>query len=159
MREQKNIRKLVGRIGDSYYVCDYVFKYDDGLKGATATVLRPVSKQEYEAAQEIDNLINRFADLWGEAARDNRTEESLKDYCQSIYDCDGDEAIWDFSGYDCWDLIREAVSEITEENYPVIECVGGGRSFSSDMQWDEIYDKEIWNLILEYESETDLDKT
>ena len=153
MKEQKDIKKLVGRIGDGYYICDYVFKYEDGLHGATATVLRPVSKQEYEDSQEIDNLKGRFADLWMEAVRDGRTEESLEDFAQGIYNNGGDEYLWDSSGYEYWDMLRKTIPELTEEDFPVFDCSSGGRSFSVDMKWDEIYDAEVWVLIQEYESE------
>lgn len=152
MKEQNNIKKLVGRIGDDYYVCDYVFKYKDDFHGATATVLRPVGLPEYEEAQTIDALKDRFADMWAEAVKDERTEESLEDYVQAIFDIDGDEALWDFSGYGYWDMLREAIPELIEDGFPVFECVGGGRSFSADMEWDELYDAETWALIQEYES-------
>jgi hypothetical protein len=150
-REQKNVKKLVGRIGDDYFICDHIFKYSDDFQGAVATVLRPVGQQEYEDAQDIDVLKDRFADLWGEAAQDGRIEESLEDFAQTIYDTDGDEALWDFSGYGYWGLIRETVPKLTEEDYPVFDCVGGGRSFSGDMNWDEIYNQELWALIQKYE--------
>ena len=151
MQEQKDIKKLIGRIGNDYYICDYVFKHGEGYQGATATVLCPVSKAEYEAAQEIDQLKDRFSDLWGEAARDGRTEESLEDYAQGIYDMNGDETLWDFSGHGYWDMLREAVPMLTEDDFPVFDCAGGGRSFSANMDWTELYDIELWELIKKYE--------
>jgi hypothetical protein len=151
-REQKNISKLVGRIGNRYYVCDYVFK-DDDFQGAVATVLMPISLEQYEDAQDMDNLKERFCDLWAEAAKDGRTEDSLEQFCQSILDCDGDESLWDFSGYKYWDEIRKQVPELNEKDYPVFECISIARSFRADMKWDELYDPELWKVIKQYESE------
>ena len=152
MKKQKNIKKLVGRIGDNYYVCDYVFKNGEAFRGAVATVLRPISKQEHEDAQDINNLKDYFADLWAEAAKNRQTTESLEDFVQGTYDNCGDECLWDFSGYEYWDMLREAVPELTEEDYPVFDCAGGGRSFDVDMKWDAIYDAKAWALIKEYET-------
>ena len=153
MREEKKINKLVGRIKEEYYFCDEIFKYDGGFHGATATVLRLISKGEYEEAKSIENAKDRFRELWIEAAKDERTEESLEEFCCAIIDCDDDEAFWDFSGSEYWDDLRQAVPELTEEEYPVFECVGGGRSFSVDMEWDEIYDKDLWEKIKQVEGE------
>ena len=150
MREEKKINKLVGRIGDEYYFCDYIFSHDD-FHGAKGTILRPVNKDEYEGAMDIKNAKDRFYDLWAEAVEDRRTEESLEDYCQNIIDCDNEEAFWDFSGSNYWDDLREAIPELTKEEYPVFECVGGGRSFSLNMEWDEIYDRDLWELIKQAE--------
>ncbi|MCJ7482639.1 MAG: hypothetical protein MUO31_06710 [Thermodesulfovibrionales bacterium] len=47
-KKQIDKKQLVGRIGDSYYVCDYLFTYGKDFKGATATVLEPVSRASYE---------------------------------------------------------------------------------------------------------------
>lgn len=151
--KNKKIEKLVGRIEDRYYVCDYVFADKKGFQGATASVLRPVGINEYEEAQQPENLKEYFQELWQEAVKAGTTEESLQDYAEEIYAVDGDSSRWDLSYYGYWDIIRKAVPELTEEDYPIFECVGGGRSFSSDMKWDEIYNQKIWELILEYENE------
>lgn len=150
-REQKNIKKLVGRIGNEYYFCDYIFNNDDTFHGVVGTELRPVSKEEYEETMNIENAKDYFKDLWTEVMKDGRTESSLEDYCQNIIDCDGDEAFWDFSGYEYWNELREAVPELTREDYPVITCTGGGRSFGADMKWDKIYNKGLWEVIKQIE--------
>lgn len=146
---QTQIKKLVGRIDDSYYVCDTLFEHADDLKGATATVLEPVSLEEYERRTKTDGgyAIDYFRDIWGEAAGNGSTEEGLYDFVATMFASHGDEAVFDFSGYEYWDMLREAVPELTEEDYPVFECSGGGRSFSPDMEWDKIYDESLWQQI------------
>ena len=35
-RKEIKINKLVGRIGNEYYICDDIFSYEDGLQGGGA---------------------------------------------------------------------------------------------------------------------------
>ncbi|MCJ7482638.1 MAG: hypothetical protein MUO31_06705 [Thermodesulfovibrionales bacterium] len=80
------------------------------------------------------------------------TEQSLAEYAEDMLNNDGDDAIYDLSGYAYWDMIREAVPELTEEDYPVFNCTGGGRSFDKDMVFDEVYNQELLDEIIKYES-------
>ncbi len=146
---QTQVKKLVGRIDNSYYFCDTLFEHADDFKGATATVLCPVSeaRRDEETDPNGDYARDRFEDCWRQAVQAGQTTEGLDAYVEHILDIDGDEAVYDMSGYDYWDILREAVPELTEEDFPVFECVGGGRSFSPDMKWDEIYDEELWQKV------------
>ena len=148
MRKQTEYNQLVGRIGDSYYFCDYIFE-DRGFKGAVASVLCPVSKSDYDNRHDLDNsdTLEWFRELWQWAVDGNYTEESLVSYAQDVIDDDGDDALWDLSYNHYWDALREAIPELTEDEYPVFEAAGGGRRFSPDMEWDEIYDQELWEKI------------
>jgi len=148
------IGKLVGRIDNEYYICDTLFEHADDFKGATATVLCPVAREDYEDRTNPngDYAKDYFEDCWREAVQVGNTTGSLANYAKMILAINGDEAIFDFSGYDYWELLREAAPELTEEDYPVFECAGGGRSFRPDMEWDEIYDKELWEQIKRIES-------
>uniref|UniRef100_A0A6M3KD57 Uncharacterized protein n=1 Tax=viral metagenome TaxID=1070528 RepID=A0A6M3KD57_9ZZZZ len=147
-------KKLVGRIDCNYYFCDTIFDYKDGFKGATATVLCPVSREDYEQRTDPydSDTLEHFEDCWQQAVHAGTTTKGLDAWVEEVLAVDGDEAVFDFSGYDYWDILRDAVPELTEEDYPVFECVGGGRSFSPNMQWDEIYDEELWKRIKEIEA-------
>lgn len=146
---ETKIKKLVGRIDNDYYVCDTLFEHADDFKGATAIVLCPVTRNDYEDRINPKNpdTIDRFEDCWKMAVQAGTTTDSLEDYVGMVLGIDEDEAVFDFSGYEYWELLREAVPELTEEDYPVFECIGGGRSFSPDMKWDEIYNKDLWEQI------------
>lgn len=146
---QTQIKKLVGRIDNEYYICDTLFERADDFKGATATVLCPVSKDIHEQRTDPtdSDTLDYFDNLWVCAVQSGDTKEGLEAFVEELLSINGDEAVWDFSGYEYWDLLRETIPELTEENYPVFECVGGGRSFSPDMKRDEIYDEDLWQQI------------
>lgn len=149
-REQNNHHKLVGRIGNDYYFLDYTFA-DGDFKGATGTVLTPISKSEYEdrTDPESETCQDWFREIWKMAVEDDKTEEGLTEWVENVINIDGDEAVFDFSGYNLWDQLREI--GLSEDDYPVFECIGCGRCFDVDMEFDEIYDKELWEEIKQYE--------
>ncbi len=152
---QTQIKKLVGRIDNAYYVCDTLFEHADAFKGATATVLVPVAREDYENRINPRNsdTIEYFEDCWRQAVHAGTTTSGLEDYVEMVLDVDGEAAVFDFSGSEYWDMLREAVPELTVEDYPVFEYNGGGRSFSPDMKWDEIYDAELWQEIKAIETQ------
>lgn len=152
---QTQIKKLVGRIDNEYYVCDTLFKHEDNFKGATATVLCPVFRDDYENRLNYENpdTMDYFDETWRQAVQAGTTQKGLKAWIEEIFANHGDEAVFDFSGYDYWDTIRVIVPELTEEDYPVFKCIGGGHSFSPDMEWDEIYDEELWQRIKAIETQ------
>ena len=158
MKKQTNIRKLVGRIGNvetgEYFCCDYIFKHAKDFRGATATVLRPVSKEEYENAENPDNseTQDHFREAWREQVSAGATEQSFKDYIEEVLSVDFPECSFDFSGYDYWDFLRENESILTEVDYPAFDCIGGGRSFNKGMKFDKIYDKKLYDKIMAIES-------
>ena len=150
MKKQDDFNKLVGRIGDSYYFCDYIFEDSNGFKGATGTVLEPVSKQQYEDDTSEDRLEERFEDCWAEAVKAKQTEQSLANYAKEVFAVNGDESVYDFSGYDSWEQLRDI--RFDEDNYPCFTCTGCGRCFYSNMVFDTIYNVELWEKIKAIES-------
>lgn len=153
-KNEKQIRKLVGRIDGDYYICDYIFNDSPDFHGATATVLRPVSADERDNRTNPHNsdTKNNFKELWQDQVQAGQTEQSFEDWLEELLAVDGDEAVFDFSGYEYWDLLREAEPELTEEDYPIFERAGGGRSFSADMKFDKVYDEELWTQIQKAET-------
>ena len=151
---ETRIKKLVGRIDNTYYFCDTLFEHGDDFRGATATVLCPVPRDVYEERIDAGNpdTLEYFEDCWRQAVQAGSTTDSLQSYVEAILDINGDEAAFDMSGYDYWDDLRAAVPELTEEDYPVFECIGGGRSFRPDMKWDELYNENLWRQIKEIET-------
>ena len=154
--KEQSARRLVGRmdgnmkngIEGDYYICDYIFNH-----GAVATVLRPVLADERDDRTNPNNPDTQdyFLEAWQEAVKADSTRQSFKDWLEEVLADENDEAVFDLSGSEYWDLLREAEPELTEEAYPIFECVGGGRSFSANMHFDKIYDKDLWTQIQEVE--------
>lgn len=174
MRKQTNYNKLVGRIGSNYYFCDYIFKdyslpyyritpwnlpyiFNDNdmrnkiwnnimFKGAVGTVLIPVSQEYYDEIMTVDGLIEYgYDEIWRDMVANGTTEQSLEDFLQDLLYYDED-LIFDYSGYNYFDQLY-ALDDYDESEYPLFDCVGGGRCFDPNMAFDEIYDQELWNNI------------
>lgn len=144
-REATKYGKLIGRLDDEFYILDEIFKHSDDFQGATATVLRPVSREEYEEATTEEALVERFEEYWRDAVANGHTTDSLETYARNIWDIDGDDSLWDPSGSEYHDQVRALGYSV--EEYPVIECTGGGRSFTHqgarDQAFDEVYSPEL----------------
>ncbi len=151
---QTQIKKLVGRIGNEYYFCDTLFRHIFVSSRRRHTILCPVNEEDYENKIDAGNpeTIELFEDCWKQAVQAGSTTDSLDSYVEMVLNNNGDAAIFDFSGSEYWDDLRKAIPVLTEEDYPVFDCRGGGRSFSPDMKWDEIYDKNLWQQIKEIET-------
>ena len=149
MNDTKN--KLVGRIDDTYYIYDYLFNDNGSFKGAVGTGLRPISRDEHNERTSPESLLEEFTERWQESVARGFTTDGLEEFADEMMLTYGDEMIFDFSGYDYWDLLREAEPTLTEKDYPIFECVSGGRCFSPDMKFDKAYDKKLWQQIKEIE--------
>lgn len=151
MREQTTYNKLVGRKGDHYYFCDAIFSYGNSFKGATGTILVPISKDEYDERMSDSNIESYLEDDWYNAVAAKQTTLGLEDWIEFVRDSDGDENIVFPEIID--DSRSEVLRELglTEEDFPVIECSGGGRCFHADDEFDEVYDAELLQKIREAE--------
>ena len=140
--------ELIGEIGGDYYYLDYVFEHSDSFKGATATVLRPVAFSEAESRREE---FDEDGELWRCTVASESTELSMDEWHKSVLDNDGDDAIFDFGGGEYHEDLLDRIDPERQE-YELVECIGGGRSFSLDMKWDKLYNPELWEVIKKYES-------
>lgn len=147
-RQEDHYNKLVARIGDGYYFCDYIF-HDDRFKGATGSIMRPVSEAEAEDRREN---YDEDGEMWKNAVADDRTTLGKDDWWELVLNTDGDEAVYDLSYADTY---GEALMELLHnrgEDVELVECVGGGRCFHEDTEYDEVFDQELLDKINEVES-------
>jgi hypothetical protein len=148
--ERTKYGKLIGRIEDQYYFLDEIFKHSDNFQGATATVLRPVPKDEWEERSEPDNLREDNREAWQAAVERGETDLGLDDWMEYA---DISEPYYDDSGSQYHDQLRAL--GLSEEDYPVIECTGGGRSFTKegaqDQEFEEVYNPELLTEIQKVE--------
>jgi hypothetical protein len=153
-RKEKKINKVIGKTADGdFYCCEDIFRYSDNFKGATGTVLRPVSLAEYENAENPDNpdTRDRFLDLWKEVVQAGCTENGFDDWLKMLLATDFPECSFDVGGDAFWDEIRKIESDLTEEKFPIFDCIGCGRIFSKDKKFEIIYEPEILKQILRSE--------
>ncbi len=147
--KQTDYKKLVSRKGNEYYFVDYIFEHSDSFQGAVGSILVPISKKEYKERTSSDNLIEYFRDIWLQAVEERTTEQSLRGWAKEVYEIDGDNAIFDLSYSGYWKQLRNI--GLTKKEYPIFECAGGGRCFSKENSFDEIYDKELLQKIKKVE--------
>lgn len=140
--------KLIGRIGEKYYFLDDIFQYDDNFKGATGSVLIPLTEEECQEINEQANDDSELTDFWKQAVEADRTTDSLEDWCEQVRDEQGEDAGLDPSYRAKY---MQILQKIKPDTYTT-DCVGGGRCFDIDMEWDEIYNPELWELIKQAES-------
>ncbi len=147
-RQEIKYNKLIGRQGNKFVFLDYVFDHGNGFKGATGTRIEVVSKESYEDA--IGDT-DRWEERWREAVAAKQTDEGLDSWIENLSDEEKKEWLWDNSYSNIyWEQIRQL--GYTEKEYPTMTCTGGGRCFSVDDKWDELYEPELWKLIQQYET-------
>lgn len=144
--------KLIGVIDAEYYFLKYVFDGGHGLKGATGSILRPVTNDEAEERRENYDDDN---ERWKQAVADDYTTLGAYDYKEQ--NPAEDEDIFDLCDRELADnlmaiLTEEYQSEKRNFDIELIESVGGGSCFKVDMRWDKLYNRNLWELIKQYES-------
>lgn len=149
-RQETKYGKLIGHIGEEYYYLDDTFSYDGGLRGATGSIMRPVTIEE--AQYRRDNW-DEDGELWRMAVEAKQTYRGHEDWVEFVLDCDGNDAVFDLSYYDYQEALLDRLDP-DRKTYELVECVGGGRCFKPSMKWDELFAPELWKEIVKYESDT-----
>ena len=87
--KKKKIYKLVGLNKDGEIVmCDDIFKYSDGFKGACGSIFEILTK---EKAEKINRLVREdgdygYEDLWRECVHAGDTTDGLTEWLESVVD-------------------------------------------------------------------------
>lgn len=157
-RNETKYNKPVGIKDGSVYVVDYTFEdtmHGEPFVGVTGTVLSPVSQAYIDERNEPENIEENYRDCWVEAVKSNNTDEGLTDWVRSnvIDDChDGDFPGHDTSGlYDIEEYIPDLLQHF--EDAVTFECIGGGRCFSKNMEFDVVLDQALVDEINRLEKE------
>ena len=149
MRTQTNYNKVVNfdKETNEIAVLDYIFKHEDGFKGATGSKFEPISKKQFDETIEpyldddIEFLIymaENFGDLNRQMIENvDSSEDALK------------ELFFDLSYSELWDELREVCGLDEEEAY-IFNYIGGGRCFDKDFEGNMNTDLSV--LIREIES-------
>ena len=125
-------------------------------RGAVGTIFVPATKRE---AQDRRDDWDEDGEQWRSAVAAEQTDMSMEEWHECTLGSDGDDVVFDLSYYDLGiELCDKLNAELPEDHdeYELAECVGGGRCFSVDMKWDELYNHQFifgtwtaptkWNL-------------
>ena len=86
-RQEEKIYKLVGiNKNGEIVMCDDIFKYSDGFKGACGSIFEILSKKK---AREINRLVREYGDygyedLWRECVQARETTDGLTEWLKSV---------------------------------------------------------------------------
>lgn len=150
-RTQQNYNKLIGRIENEYYFLDYIFYDGKDFKGATGSVMSPLTEDEYD--ERVDDYFSyeNMREFWQQAVKAKRTDLGLDEWIEEVKNTDGENGVIDDSYSASYgEILKE---KLGNEKAFMIECVGGGRCFDKKMKWDELFSKTLWEAIKK--SETD----
>jgi len=150
-RQETPYNKLIGRIGDEYYFLDYTFEHSDNFKGATGSVLTPLTEEECQERNDQASEDSEMVEFWKQAVEADRTTDSFQDWLEMVKEEEGEEAGLDDSyRAEYMPILQELLGE--DEVYTT-DCTGGGRCFNPKMEWDELYNPELWEIIKKAETE------
>ena len=104
------------------------FKYADGFRGTTGTILRPVYTAEYDSELSVESLAEYYRDAWEYDVQTHSTELVLSEWIDILYFAIVPER-FDFEYLDA-DKLAELESVVPSASDVVgYEHIGGGRIF------------------------------
>lgn len=153
MSEEKKYNVVVGK--DKHgeiIVLDYIFKHDDGFKGAVGSIFRPIDKAEYRERRSRKAVVESLLTC-GDEDFCKSERQAIKMYQDMKNMGELDDFCFDGSYWNMHEPIREAF-KLTEKKYPILDCTGGGRIFSRETLQDMeqvVCPPEIITAIMEAE--------
>ena len=151
-RESYVYNKPVGIKDGSIYFLNEIFNYKDGMKGATGTVLDPVTQSEIDEKNDFDNAVEYYREIWKSSVDADSTEQSLKDYVEDCLNYQDGE----FPGHDnSYSELHDEAKKHFDDDIETFDCTGGGRCFNEELlsSFDKVIDHSLIDLIRQYEKE------
>jgi len=155
-RQQVNYNKPVGIKDGSIYFLNYVFDHSDNFRGATGTVLDPITNNYIENITTED-WTEYSRDLWRSAVETNSTESSLENYAKLVED-DSEMSGLLYPGHDnSYSELYDEAKKHFDSNVETFNCSGGGRCFNLELlnSFDKVIDQDLIDLIKSYEQENE----
>lgn len=130
---------------------DYLFDHGDGFKGATGSKFEPISKERYNEILDMDEdeIAEHLIDS-GFELPDHHKKGGYIEWAEQFTNEDKLSLFIDSSYHEHYDKIRE--HGYTEDEYPVFNCVGGGRCFDNKFKGN--VNPELSKLIRKYETKS-----
>lgn len=149
---------LIGKKNREYYCLDTTFKHDDGMTGATGTILRAVTKEEHKDRMERwDNPTKHHPlyHIWQEQVQEKETTKGFEEWIEEIPQNEKEDMEYDPSGAaSLHEKVAEKHEKETGKEVYTVECIGGGRCVDKKSSWyDKVYNSETIKTIEEYEDE------
>lgn len=135
---------LIGRNGSEYHFCESVFDHGDDFQGATGSIVRPVSAEEYEWASDRENVAERYCMYWMEM-------KGIRDYDEDEHEAEFMEWIDQMLQYDdpAWIMFDDSDTCDASESFEALgiehectDCIGGGRIFSVGSDYEEVFNRK-----------------
>lgn len=151
MKTQTNYNKIVNfdKETNEIIMLDYIFKHDDGFKGATGTHFEPITKSEYKERMKKENAIESLIDSGIELPENFKRGGFNAMYKAMKANDEIESFMFDTSYSELWNYLREELKLSENEAY-IFNCTGGGRCFDKDFQGN--INPELSVLIREIES-------
>lgn len=155
-KQQVNYNKPVGIKDGSIYFLNYVFSCSDDFRGATGTVLDPITSNYIESIT-IEDWIEYSRDLWKAAVETGSTVASLEDYAKLIQE-DSEISGLLYPGHDdSYSELYDEAKKYFDSDVETFNCSGGGRCFNLELlnSFDKVIDQDLIDLIKSYETQNE----
>lgn len=157
MRNQKDYYKCVGIKNGTLYMVDYTFEgtmHGKPSIGVTGSCFAPVTQAEIDERNEVENVIESCGFIGQEAVENGETTKSQEDWIEDLIECKLNNGEGLFIGHDT-SCIHKIPDEIREKYFPdavTFECIGGGRCFDGDEEFDVLLDEHLLKEIKRLEA-------
>jgi hypothetical protein len=137
--------KCVGRNGDTYYFVDSIFDHGDGFAGCTGFSVRPVCAEEFNS-WDHDAVAEYLEECGSHDGMSCRKFHALVDEAIRV---DGIGHIIYDDGFGC--EVGPFFNALGID-YECTDCVGCGRQFSEDSDYEELFDHAAWIGVTGFEA-------
>ena len=166
-REETKINQIVGIKDGELYVLEDVFKYSDGLKGATGYSMNIITQKYIDDMNDVDYLETELDYLWREAVQAEKTTDSLREYMESLVDeCQVYDQLYPLDDNSFRHQTEKLVEELPADQKAELEkffgvmgkdfvtwsVSGCGSCFKADDEWDVVFRPDLLELIKQYEN-------
>jgi hypothetical protein len=129
--------KCVGRNGNEYHFVTSVFDHGDGFAGVTGLIIRPVCADEYNSWDF--EAVAEYLEECG--LHEGKTCKEYMAFVNEAINIDGIEHIIFDESEGC---NASAFFDALDVEHECTDCIGGGRIFNGDSDYEEIYDHAAW---------------
>ena len=152
-KDEISFDKPIGIKDGEIYFLNYVFKHEDGFKGATGFSLRPLDQKEVDYRNTPLYYEDIYRDSWKCEVSADTTEFGLAEYIEHYIK--PNEYDVDYAGHDTSYSEHYDEAKTHFKNAVSFECGSGGRCFNHKLlnSFDIVINQELIDLIKKYEDE------